>query len=259
MSKVLSYFVSMEFLESLLILILCVLMLRTIKVFLIKNVVTRPKNKQKKSTTMGVFFSTIQYVVVLAAIFIILSINGIDPSGIFTGLGIVATIVGLALQDTLKDILSGINIYNNNFYKVGDLVEFDGHLCEVKFFNARVTKFRDMFTNATYTICNSQINKAIKIKNNHLCKMTIDYKTTDEKLNKVFARVGQELLKIDGLEKINGSGIISFNEKGIEYAISYQMDPSLQFDKYFEIMGTIHKVLLEEDLILIEFVKVKEI
>ena len=101
MSSVFRYFASLQFIESLVVLALCIVMLKTIKTFLIKNEVTKPKSKQKKSTTMGVFFSTLQYIVVLIAIFVILSINGIDPSGIFTGLGIVATIVGLALQDTL--------------------------------------------------------------------------------------------------------------------------------------------------------------
>ena len=259
MSSVFKYFISIEFLESLVIVVLCFFMLKTIKVFLIKNEVTKPKSKQKKSTTIGVFFSSLQYIVVLAAIFIILSINGIDPSGIFTGLGIVATIVGLALQDTLKDILSGINIYNNNFYKVGDVVDYDGHLCEVKFFNARVTKFRDLFTDGTYTVCNSIINKAHKVKNKHLCKMLIDYNTKEDILQKAFKHVGDELLKIEGLETIIGSGIVNFTQKGLEYAISYQMDPKLQFEKYFEIMSTIHRALLEEKVPVIEFIKVKDI
>lgn len=259
MSSVFRYFASLQFIESLVVLALCIVMLKTIKTFLIKNEVTKPKSKQKKSTTMGVFFSTLQYIVVLIAIFVILSINGIDPSGIFTGLGIVATIVGLALQDTLKDILSGINIYNNNFYKVGDLVEFEGNVCEVKFFNARVTKFRNLFTNSTFTVCNSSINKAKKIKNNHLCTMLIDFGISEERLQQAFNHLSEELLKIKGLEKVNGFGILDFTDKGLKYAIHYQMDPKLQFEQYFDIMATIHRVLQEEKVPIIEFIKVRDV
>ena len=195
----------------------------------------------------------------LSAVFIILSINGIDPAGIFAGLGIVATIVGLALQDTLKDILSGINIYNNNFYKVGDVVEYDGKTCEVKFFNARVTKFRDMFTNATYTVCNSTINKATKIKDNHLCLMLIEFGTTEDKLNKAFTALSAELKKIEGIEAINGFGILNFTERGMQYAISYKMDPKLQFENYFKIMSTVHNTLQREGVAVIDYERRKNI
>ena len=145
MIDVLSYFVSLQFVESLFIIIILGFFLKAINRYLIKREKTNPKSERKKSTTIGIVLSTLRYVAVLSAVFIVLSINGIDPTGIFAGLGIVATIVGLALQDTLKDILSGINIYNNNFYKVGDVVEYDGKTCEVKLFNDRDKKLRDIF------------------------------------------------------------------------------------------------------------------
>ena len=255
MIDVFSYFVSLQFVESLFILVILGFFLRAINRYLIKREKTNPKSERKKSTTIGIVLSTLRYIAVLTAVFIILSLNGIDPAGIFTGLGIVATIVGLALQDTLKDILSGINIYNNNFYKVGDMVEYDGKTCEVKFFNARITKFRDMFTNDTYTVCNSMINKATKVKDNHLCKILIDVNTPEEKLNKAFTILSQELTRIGGLNKVNGFGIISFTEKGLLYAISYNMDPKLQFENYFTIMSTIHDTLLKEDIRIVDYTK----
>ncbi len=259
MIDVFSYFVSLQFVESLFILVILGFFLRTINRYLVKREKTNPKSERKKSTTIGIVLSTIRYIAVLTAVFIILSLNGIDPAGIFTGLGIVATIVGLALQDTLKDILSGINIYNNNFYKVGDVVEYEGKTCEVKFFNARVTKFRDMFTDATYTVCNSTINKATKIKDSHLCKMLIEFGTPEEKLNKAFTVLSTELKKIDGLEKINGFGILSFTERGMQYAISYKMDPKLQFENYFTIMSTVHNTLQREGITVVDYERRKNI
>ena len=259
MIDVLSYFVSWQFVESLFIIIILGFFLKAINRYLIKREKTNPKSERKKSTTIGIVLSTLRYIAVLSAVFIILSINGIDPTGIFAGLGIVATIVGLALQDTLKDILSGINIYNNNFYKVGDVVEYDGKTCEVKFFNARVTKFRDMFTNATYTVCNSTINKATKIKDYHLCLMLIEFGTTEDKLNKAFTALSAELKKIEGIEAINGFGILNFTERGMQYAISYKMDPKLQFENYFKIMSTVHNTLQREGIAVIDYERRKNI
>lgn len=139
------------------------------------------------------------------------------------------------------------------------MVEYDGKTCEVKFFNARVTKFRDMFTNATYTVCNSTINKATKIKDYHLCLMLIEFGTTEDKLNKAFTALSAELKKIEGIEAINGFGILNFTERGMQYAISYKMDPKLQFENYFKIMSTVHNTLQREGIAVIDYERRKNI
>ena len=40
---------------------------------------------------------------------------GVNVKGMVAGLGITATIIGLALQDTLKDIINGINLILENY------------------------------------------------------------------------------------------------------------------------------------------------
>ena len=83
MIDVLSYFVSWQFVESLFIIIILGFFLKAINRYLIKREKTNPKSERKKSTTIGIVLSTLRYIAVLSAVFIILSINGIDPAGIF--------------------------------------------------------------------------------------------------------------------------------------------------------------------------------
>ena len=61
------------------------------------------KDDQHRNTFIGVIFSVVQYLVIIAAVVIILRLHGVNVISIFTGLGIVATIIGLALQDARLD------------------------------------------------------------------------------------------------------------------------------------------------------------
>ena len=73
MIDVLSYFVSWQFVESLFIIIILGFFLKAINRYLIKREKTNPKSERKKSTTIGIVLSTLRYVAVLSAVFIILS------------------------------------------------------------------------------------------------------------------------------------------------------------------------------------------
>ena len=144
-----NYFVSPAFLGSVVIVCITLVLMVVIKKYLIKKVAYTTKDEQHQNTFIGVIFNLLQYVVILGALVLVLQLHGVNVTSIIAGLGIVATLIGLALQDTMKDVISGINIYNNNFYKVGDMVNYNNELCEVKYFWCRLicnTKRRIIFS-----------------------------------------------------------------------------------------------------------------
>ena len=70
---------------------------------------TKNLNRDKRNIARlvtGVF----KYSVTCGVVLIILQINGVNVNSAVAGLGIASTIVGLSLQDVLKDIIMGINI-----------------------------------------------------------------------------------------------------------------------------------------------------
>ena len=62
--------------------------------------------KKKRRTVTNLFQNIIKYFILIVAILIILSIYGINVGAMIASLGIAATIIGLALQDTFKDIIN---------------------------------------------------------------------------------------------------------------------------------------------------------
>lgn len=217
LDSVASYFASSAFLASVVVACLTVILLVVIKKYLIKKVAYTTKNEQHQNTFIGVVFNLLQYVVVLGCVVIVLKLHGVNITSIVAGLGIIATLIGLALQDTMKDVISGINIYNNNFYKVGDLVIYNGQLCDVKYFSARVTKFTSFSTGNTFTVCNSTINAIEKVKDNTIVKLVFDFEDDKKKIDKCFKNAEESIKNEKDLKGVEYYGLVDITQEGLVY------------------------------------------
>lgn len=196
------------------------ILLVVIKKYLIKRVAyTTKKDEQHQNTFIGVVFNVLQYVVILGCIVIVLKLHGVNITSIIAGLGIVATLIGLALQDTLKDIISGINIYNNNFYKVGDIVNYEDELCEVKYFSARVTKFKSMYSGNSYTVCNSTIDSIEKVKGNMLFSLTFDFETDKNAIYEAYDIASKVTEKDSACKKVEMWPYADISDEGVDFMV----------------------------------------
>lgn len=225
MQGFLTYVTSLRFLETILICIVAAILLYIIKKYLIKRVAYTNKDETHKNTLKGVVFNVFQYIILLGSIFLILAVNGLDVTGILTGLGIFATVVGLSLQDTLKDIITGINIYNNNFYKVGDVVMYEGNYWEVKFFNARVTKLKNQMDGSTYTIANSNVTQIRKVKELAGLVIRIDYSEDKDKIKEAFENMIPRVNDIYGVREATYIGAIDIQPDGVKHCLFYKVSP----------------------------------
>lgn len=214
-------------LTLLVIIIVCIIM-TFIKRVLIKKVAYKD-GKKKRNTLLGMIFNILQYVVIIVGIFVVLTVNGINVTGLLAGLGVVATIVGLSLQDTFKDLFAGINIYDNNFYKVGDFVKYNGEVCEVKFFNARISKFCSITTNSTYTVSNSSISNIEKIKDGVVVNFLFDFDTDRKKVDKCLLAACKAVEDEPGSTNVTYFGITNITEKGVNYCVSFSASVMRQF------------------------------
>ena len=220
--NIFAYFYSPAFLGSLAILAVMFALLVLIKKYLIKKVAYTGKDEQHKNTFLGIIFSIFQYLVILIAAVAVLRLHGVNIISIVTGLGIVATIIGLALQDTLKDIIAGINIYNNNFYKVGDMVRYNGEECDVKYFSARVTKFQSILTGSTYTVCNSSITSIEKIKDVRFKSFRFRFDEEKEKIDEAFNAIAARMKEeCEYLKDVQYLGPIDMDHEGAIFALLY--------------------------------------
>lgn len=213
---------------SLLVIAVCVAALSFIKSILIKRVAYK-NGKKKRNTFLGMVFNILQYIVIVVTIFVVLTVNGINVTGLLAGLGIFATIVGLSLQDTFKDLFAGINIYGNNFYKVGDFVRYNGEICEVKFFNARISKFASIVSNSTYTVSNSTITGIEKIKDGVVLRFIFDFDVDRKVIEKCIKKALQVVEEMPGTTNVTYFGIDNIAENGVYFSSFFQAPFTKQY------------------------------
>ena len=250
MDDIIAYFTSGTFIGSVIIVVIALVVLHVIKKYLVKKVAYSGKDEQHKNTFIGIVFSVLQYMVILIAVIVVMRLHGVNPISIVTGLGIVATIIGLSLQDMLKDIIAGINIYNSNFYKVGDMVRWNGEECDVKYFSARVTKFQSIYTNSTYTVCNSQITSIEKIKDTKMIMLEFHFEDDPKAVNAALDKACKRAESIDYMKEVINLGLIDFSTQGVTYGILYKCPAHKNLFIRIDVIRCIYEELINAGLTL---------
>lgn len=139
--------------------------------------------RKKRKTVILLFQNITKYVCLIFAILMILNIYGVNTSSIIAGLGIASVVIGLALQDALKDIISGINIIMDNYYVVGDYVKYGDFTGIITSFGLKSTKIKD-FNGNVLNIANRNIDKIINIsQERHVIYLRVPtaYEASEEK------------------------------------------------------------------------------
>ncbi|MHC1604613.1 MAG: mechanosensitive ion channel family protein [Candidatus Methanofastidiosia archaeon] len=67
----------------------------------------------------------IKILIYIFALIVILDMWGVKVAPLLAGMGIAGLAVGFAVQDSLKDMISGVNLMLDKAYKVGDKVKID--------------------------------------------------------------------------------------------------------------------------------------
>ena len=150
---------------------------------------------QKFTTVFILVVNFLKWVVVIGAVFLILSACGLKSEFSAAGAGIVALIIGLGSQSLVADILAGIFIVFEGDYQVGDIVILDGWRGEIQAIGVRTTKLMDAGGNIKI-VNNSEIKTIInQTKELSLAKVTVSTRYED-RIENIEAVIADNLDKI---------------------------------------------------------------
>ena len=106
------------------------ILLRVVK-YIVNKISKNKYVDKKKKTIISLIKNIIKYLIYIFVILSILSVYGVDTSGILASLGIAGLVIGLALQDIIADFVAGIFILLDDQYIIGDVIEINGFKGEV--------------------------------------------------------------------------------------------------------------------------------
>lgn len=222
-----NYIKSFDFLLTMIIIISAIVLMIVIsKTF--KNI--KKKSSKRESTTVRVVSEILRYVIVVGALLLVLQANGINVSSLFAGLGLASAIVGLALQDFLKDMITGIHIMTDHFYGIGDGVVYNGEPGIICGFNLRTTKIQTLDGSHIISVCNREFSNIKKLSNVCDIDIPLSYKEDVKKVFDVMKDIAVEAKNIDGVISSSFKGTQTFDDSAIYYRLRLMADPYNQPD-----------------------------
>lgn len=186
-------------------------------------------DRKRKKTVVELIKNIKKYAFIIMGTLFAMNLYGINISSLIASLGIASAVGALALQDTLKDLISGIAIMLDNYYIVGDYVKYGDFTGTVIQFGLRSTKIMD-FDGQVYTIANRNITEMINLSQktaSSLISVPTAYEEKIEKVEKILDEVVEEIKTWPTIdtEKTAYIGITEFSESSIRYGIRYYCSP----------------------------------
>ncbi len=121
--------------------ILLIFLITKLVIWLIKKTLTRKSkfNKLDKGSTYALF-QIIKYVIWVIAIGFILETIGIKVTVLVAGSAALLVGIGLGLQQTFNDVVSGIILLSEQSIKIDDVLEIDNNIVRIQSIGLRTSK-----------------------------------------------------------------------------------------------------------------------
>ncbi len=200
---------------------------------------------KREKTIVNLIKSIIKYIVAVIFILAVLNVFDIKTTSIIASLGIAGAIIGLAFQDTIKNLLSGIAIIFDNHYMQGDVVTINGFRGEVIDLGLQTTKIRG-YNGEVMIINNSLVTSVI----NHSMYNTVLFiefpvskSVSLEELEKMLKNVNKKIIDMKEVRNDIGLlGIETLNANNYIYKVQIDCKP----DNHFAVKRAFMKYLKEE-------------
>ena len=199
-------------------------------------------------TTMNVVRSILKYTLIVLVVLVVLQINSVKVGSILAGLGIIGVIVGLALQDIIKDTIMGMHILTDGFFSVGDVIKLDDKEGIVRSFTLRTTKIELLTTHDMYIICNRNIDRASVTSRQVDIDVPLSYELDVGEARDLMNTIAGKVRVLEGVEDCVFKGADAFNSSSIAYKLRFWCNPVIKPDIRRSVMSVIQDILAERGI-----------
>lgn len=186
----------------------------------------------KKLKTVANLVSNIVIIFfMIIGLILILKSFGIDTASFVASLGIFSLVIGLALQELLKDLFSGIMIVLEGQYSIGDWVEVSGFKGEVIASSLRTTRLK-AYTGEVKIIANRQVNELINYsleKNIVILDVGVSYDSDINKVKKVLKDLEKRLIEENKITNMECLGLQTLDNSSIVFRLITHIDYNDKF------------------------------
>ena len=182
--------------------------------------------KSKRGNTyLKILKNISKYILILIIVLIIFHIFGINISSMLAGVGIVSIIIGFAIQDALKDIIKGIDIISDNYYRVGDVIKYEGITGKVINIGLKTTKIEDVYNKNVISISNRNI-ELVEVESDVInINIPMPYEVSVIDSEKAINDIVKDINKIKDVNSCEYCGVNELASSSINYLIKVHTNP----------------------------------
>lgn len=207
----------------------------------------------KGKTISSLIRSLFKYIIVIAAVCVILIAWGVDVAGIVAGVGVITLVIGLGCQSLIQDVISGLFIVFDDYFSAGDTVIIDGFRGTVTEVGLKSTKLQDFGGNIK-TITNSTITTVVnmsRMRSVVSIKLSVSYGEDVKRVEAIILRE-IEALKTKVPNIIDGpwyKGIDAISSSSIDFLVICFADESNRFQVTRDLNREFYLAFVENNVI----------
>ena len=239
---ILKKIVELKIINSLIIVILSIIIYKGIVYFLEKSENNIFSGKKSK-TYLRLVKSIVRYIIIVITVLILLQNYGVNVSSVLAGVGILGVIIGLAIQDWLKDIIRGSSILSDHYFIVGDVVKYGSIEGKVLVIGLKTTKIQDLKTNNVVSIANRNIEQ-IEVVSDLVCiDVPMPYEVKLAKAEEVVKEIVKTIKENENVTNCQYGGVNKLDDSSINYLVKINCNPSDKLQTRRDALGVVLAVM----------------
>lgn len=232
--------------------ILCLILCSLTKKIITKMIVIKSSkvSYKRQKTIVNLMSNIIRAFIVFITITIVLESFGVDTKSLIASLGVFSLVLGFALQDLMKDLISGISIILEGQLNIGDWISIGDFKGEVIHTGLRITKLR-AYTGEIKIFSNRNIFELTNYSQNQttgIIDVEVDYKSDLKKVASTLLQISEIYKNDNRVKNIECLGIEDFLDNGIKYRLVFKSNYLDSKVLARQIKGNIIELFRENDI-----------
>ena len=204
--------------------------------------------KKKRATYFRLFRSILRYVIIIITALALLEVNGVKVTSLFAGLGIVSVVVGLAIQDWLKDIIRGSSLVSDNYFHVGDVVKYNDIEGRVVVIGHKTTQIQDIRTSNIVSIANRRIEEVQVVSEKNYIEIPMPYELPLKRAESIVFEIIDEVKKNEKVKDCIYKSVNKLDSSSINYYIEVDCSPIDKLQVRRDALRVILKVMEQNNI-----------
>ena len=183
---------------------------------------------KRRRSIVNLISNIVRVFILFIALTIILEEFGIDTKSFIASLGVFSLVIGLALQDLLKDIISGFSIVFEGLFNIGDWIEISSFKGEVIANSLRTTRIR-AYTGEVKIVSNRNITELVNYSmddNIALVDVEVSYESNLNKVDEVINKIIESFKEEKNVKSVDILGLNELGESGLKFRLVVKSDYS---------------------------------